>query len=81
MKINFRLECPHCEWGVQWRDAYVNQGWVKLKCTHCDEDFYTKISIPTVDIKTSKIQPRYSLLKDGIIVEKYGELDEDRDAV
>jgi hypothetical protein len=57
MKIAFRIECPHCHWGSPWSDNYVNMGWVKLRCGHCDEEFYTKITINNVDIAISKELP------------------------
>lgn len=57
MKIAFRIECPHCKWGVQWSNDYVNQGWLRLTCSHCAEFFYTKISIPTVEVQTAKELP------------------------
>ena len=50
MKISFRIECPSCHWGHEWRDEYINMGWIALKCSHCDSRFFTKISIPTVDV-------------------------------
>lgn len=53
MKIAFRIECPHCKWGYEWRDSYVNQGWLEAECAHCGENFFFKISIPTVDVQTS----------------------------
>ncbi len=57
MKLAFRIECPRCHYGYEWRDAYVNQGWLELRCNHCDEMFYTKINIPTVSVETSAERP------------------------
>jgi hypothetical protein len=57
MKIAFRIECAHCKWGFPWSDNYVNMGWMTLECPHCDRKFYTKISIPVVDIQTQKEEP------------------------
>jgi len=57
MKITFRLECPWCNWGVAWSDNFVNMGWIKLKCSHCDKDFFTKIAITGVKIETEKELP------------------------
>lgn len=57
MKFSLRIECPHCNWGHLWRDAYINQGWLVLQCGHCGEEFFTKVSIPTVDIQVEKILP------------------------
>lgn len=61
MKISFRLECPNCKWGYVWSDNYVNQGWLVLKCHHCDNNFYLKISIPTVNIETSIKEVSYPI--------------------
>ena len=57
MKILFRLECPFCHWGHEWRDDYVNMGWLKLQCAHCGEKFFTKIAIPSVKVSTCKSLP------------------------
>lgn len=57
MKISFRIECPFCYWGHEWRDGYVNMGWIALKCNHCEQKFFTKIAIPTVKISTLKHLP------------------------
>jgi len=57
MKIAFRLECPHCKWGHEWRDQYVNQGWIKLECGHCEKEFFAKIHIPVVQVETSATTP------------------------
>jgi hypothetical protein len=54
MKIAFRIECPHCHWGSPWSDNDVNQGWVLLRCQHCDKEFYNKITIPEVKIEIAK---------------------------
>ena len=53
MKITFRLECPHCKWGHEWRNDFVNMGWLELFCNHCDKSFFAKISIPEVKVETS----------------------------
>jgi hypothetical protein len=53
MKIAFRLECPSCKWGHEWRQEYVNMGWLELYCSHCDKNFFAKISIPTVNVETA----------------------------
>ena len=58
MKILFRIECPLCKWGHEWRDDYVNMGWLKLRCAHCGEEFYVKVTIPSVDISISKKLPK-----------------------
>jgi hypothetical protein len=54
MKLAFRIECPHCKWGVEFRDSYVNQGWLELECYHCDNAFFTKVSVPEVKIEIEK---------------------------
>ena len=57
MKIAFRLECPFCKWGHEWRDEYVNMGWVSLICFHCGKKFYSKISIPSIDVSIEQFLP------------------------
>lgn len=57
MKIAFRIECPHCHWGMEWKDNYVNQGWISLTCNHCKEESFTKIDIPIVNVKTQSEPP------------------------
>lgn len=57
MKIAFRLECPHCNWGHEWSNNYVNMGWLELYCSHCGKHFFTKISIPAVNVETQTTLP------------------------
>ena len=57
MKIALRLECPHCKWGVPWHDSFVNMGWIEMSCAHCDETFFTKITITGFNVETSKELP------------------------
>lgn len=57
MKIAFRIECPHCKWGFTWRDKYVNVGWLQQRCSRCENNFYTKITIPSVTIESLKELP------------------------
>lgn len=57
MKIAFRIECPHCRWGHEWHDDYVNQGWLQMRCGHCGETFVARIDIPTVNIEINKELP------------------------
>lgn len=57
MKVAFRIECPHCKWGFEWSDHYVNQGWISLNCEHCSKGFYTKITIPMVQVETQIEDP------------------------
>lgn len=57
MKIAFRIECPHCTWGYEWRNDFVNQGWLALTCKHCEQEFFAKVSIPTVSVETKSNQP------------------------
>lgn len=54
MKLPFRIECPHCNWGHEWRNDYVNQGWLKMRCSHCEETFVTKIIVNLVDVEVKK---------------------------
>ena len=55
--LNFRLECPKCKWGHEFRDSYVNQGWIKLHCTHCENEFWTKIAVTGIKIEIEQDLP------------------------
>lgn len=67
MKIAFRIECPHCRWGIEWKDNYVNQGWVALTCHHCKKESFTKIYIPIVNVETQIEPPDYCVnIKNGV---------------
>ena len=57
MKIAFRIECPHCRWGFPWNDTYVNQGWLKVACNHCESEFWTKITLNEVKVEIKKEPP------------------------
>jgi DNA-directed RNA polymerase subunit RPC12/RpoP len=57
VKISFRIECPYCNWGHNWSNNYVNQGWLALECFHCGKQFYNKITITGVNIETTKELP------------------------
>jgi hypothetical protein len=57
VKLTFRIECPHCNWGVEFRDSYVNQGWLRLHCNHCDKEFFNKITVTGVKVETQKELP------------------------
>lgn len=57
MKIAFRLECPACHWGHEWRDDYVNQGWLELVCSHCEKSFFVKITIPSIAVEVCLDRP------------------------
>ena len=48
---------PYLSLGQEWRDSYVNQGWLALACHHCGKKFYTKISIPTIDVQVQLEDP------------------------
>ena len=63
MKLAFRIECPHCKWGYPWSDTLVNMGWVYLVCQHCNEKFYTKISIPSVNVECEKDMPNLPIYR------------------
>jgi hypothetical protein len=55
--IAFRIECPHCKWGVPWKDKYVNMGWREIVCNHCHNIFYTKITIDNIRVETQPTRP------------------------
>lgn len=57
MMFTFRIECPKCKWGHEFRDSYVNQGWLKLCCSHCDNEFFTKITVSGVNVDTRQELP------------------------
>jgi phage FluMu protein Com len=57
MKISFRIECPHCKWGYPWNDNYVNQGWMKLKCPHCEKTFFNKVTVTGITVESGKELP------------------------
>jgi ribosomal protein L33 len=57
MKITFRLECSRCGWGHEWSDNYVNMGWLVMRCSHCEEKFYTKIDVTGVSINSQTELP------------------------
>ena len=57
MKLVFRIECPYCHWGIEFKNSYINQGWVRVKCDHCGEQSYTKIAVTGIKIETEKELP------------------------
>jgi transcription elongation factor Elf1 len=57
MNLLFRIECPHCHWGHTWSDTYINQGWLTLSCTHCGENFHTKVTVTGVNVEIAKDLP------------------------
>jgi transposase-like protein len=54
MQLNLRIECPHCKWGYKWDDNYINSGWNKLQCKHCNREFKVKITISGFQIEIQK---------------------------
>jgi hypothetical protein len=57
MKINFRVECPHCKWGRSIQAGHINQGYLKGRCVHCDEIFYFKITVKGIEVDFCKELP------------------------
>jgi superfamily II DNA helicase RecQ len=57
VKFAFRIECPVCKWGHEFRDSYVNMGFLKGKCSHCESDFFFKITVTGVAVETLKELP------------------------
>jgi len=57
MQLTFRIECPECNWGHKFRDAYVNEGWLKGKCHHCGNIFFWKIKVTGVQIEVDQNLP------------------------
>lgn len=64
MKMIFRLECPHCKWGQEMRDSYINQGWLEGKCLHCSKAFFFKATVTGVSLESVAELPQdYSPVK------------------
>ena len=55
MQINFRIECPHCHWGVGYKDSYINKGFLKIKCDHCKKVLFFKITVMGVQVEKMKL--------------------------
>ena len=55
--LNFRIECPKCKWGHPFHDSYVNQGWLKLECAHCENQFFTKIAVTGISVAIEQELP------------------------
>lgn len=67
MQLAFRIECPACKWGQEFRNSYINKGWLQLTCRHCNKTFFTKVTITGVKIETQPEQPN------GLPITKVGE--------
>ena len=57
MKMTFRLECPQCHWGHEFSNDYINMGYLKGKCAHCENEFYFKVTVMGVNIEISQNLP------------------------
>ena len=62
MQIPLRIQCPNCNWGYEFKNKLINMGWIKLKCNHCDGEFFTKITINDFKIETQEEIPEAPIL-------------------
>jgi hypothetical protein len=57
MQATFRIECPKCLWGHEFKDSYINMGFLKGKCQHCGNEFFFKITVAGVNVEVSQELP------------------------
>lgn len=50
MQMTFRIECPKCHWGHEFKDQYINMGFLKGRCDHCKNDFFFKVAVSGVQV-------------------------------
>lgn len=50
MQVTFRIECPKCHWGHEFKDSYINMGYLKGKCQHCGNEFFWKIDVTGINV-------------------------------
>jgi len=50
MQTTFRIECPKCHWGHEFKDSYINMGFLKGKCSHCGNDFFFKVAVSGIQV-------------------------------
>jgi hypothetical protein len=55
--MTFRIECPKCHWGHEFRDSYINKGFLKGACDHCENVFFFKVSVTGVDVQVCQELP------------------------
>jgi hypothetical protein len=58
MQMTFRLECPKCHWGHEFRDSYINKGFLKGVCQHCGNTFFFKVTVMGVDVQVCQEPPK-----------------------
>ena len=56
--MTFRIECPRCHWGHEFRDSYINKGFLKGVCQHCGNIFFFKITVMGVDVQICQELPK-----------------------
>jgi hypothetical protein len=39
------------------RDAFINQGFLRGKCAHCDESFFFKLTVKGIEVEYHKELP------------------------
>ena len=57
MMLTFRIECPKCGWGHEFRDSYINRGWLELCCSHCENEFFAKVTVSGVNVDVQQKLP------------------------
>ena len=74
MQMTFRIECPNCNWGHEFKNSYINQGYLKTRCQHCKELFFFKIIVGNVHIDVTHLPPDvpYTALPDKNVKEDCG---------
>ena len=58
MQLAFRIECPHCHWGYEWKNENVNMGFLKANCKHCGKSFVFKLTITGVKVEFEPELPK-----------------------
>ena len=55
--MTFRIECPKCHWGYEFKDSFINKGFLKGKCQHCENEFFFKITVTGVNVEVTQELP------------------------
>ena len=63
MQMTFRMDCPACKWGNKIKSSYINQGILKIKCSHCGKPFYFKVTVTGINIEVFQEKPKNSPCK------------------
>ena len=57
MNLAFRMDCPKCKWGYAPLNSHINQGFLKGKCTHCENKFFFKITVTGINMEVEQELP------------------------